>query len=303
MRIGISLTSSWGGTAPSAAAAAMIERTAAAYEAGLDSLSVGDHHGQATNYVQNTPILGRLLAEWPDRRVGALFLLPLWNPVLVAEQVATLAALTDAPFIVQTGIGSGEAQFGAMGASQNTRGVVTDESIRLIQELLTGELSASDRLNVAPTRLGMVPSNDIEWWIGGHSGAAIRRTAEYGNVWYAGPVLADDDATRIAAAYRTQCEARGKVPRMTARRDVLVLDDGERAHQLVDDAVARGYRGMSREQLLVGDVDDAVADAQRLAALGFEALIMRCVSDDQNVALETIKVMGEANRRLAAVLP
>jgi hypothetical protein len=41
---------------------------------------------------QNTPMLGRLLAEWSDRPAGALFLLPLWNPVLVAEQVGTLAA-------------------------------------------------------------------------------------------------------------------------------------------------------------------------------------------------------------------
>jgi hypothetical protein len=42
---------------------------------------------------QNTPMLGRLLAEWSDRPAGALFLLPLWNPVLVAEQVGTLAAI------------------------------------------------------------------------------------------------------------------------------------------------------------------------------------------------------------------
>ncbi|HEX2564828.1 MAG TPA: hypothetical protein VHK25_12975 [Acidimicrobiales bacterium] len=32
-------------------------------------------------------MLGRLLAEWGDRPAGALYLLPLWNPVLVAEQV------------------------------------------------------------------------------------------------------------------------------------------------------------------------------------------------------------------------
>jgi alkanesulfonate monooxygenase SsuD/methylene tetrahydromethanopterin reductase-like flavin-dependent oxidoreductase (luciferase family) len=40
----------------------MIERTAAAHRAGLDSLFVGDQHISPTPYYQNTPMLGRLLA-------------------------------------------------------------------------------------------------------------------------------------------------------------------------------------------------------------------------------------------------
>lgn len=117
MRIGISLTSSLSTPSgdPREGARWLIERARAAERAQLDSLSLGDHHTMAGRYYQNTPMLGRLLAEWGDRPVGCLFLLPLWNPVLVAEHVGTLASLTDAPFIVQTGIGSGQAQFTAMG--------------------------------------------------------------------------------------------------------------------------------------------------------------------------------------------
>ena len=64
-----------------------------AREAGLDSLFLGDHHAVPVPYYQNVPMLGRLLAEWGDRPAGALFLLPLWNPVLVAEQIGSLAAI------------------------------------------------------------------------------------------------------------------------------------------------------------------------------------------------------------------
>lgn len=71
----------------------ILERARAARQAGLDSLFVGDQHVTSYPYYQNSPILGRLLAEWGDRPVGALYLLPLWHPVLVAGQVATLAAL------------------------------------------------------------------------------------------------------------------------------------------------------------------------------------------------------------------
>ena len=71
----------------------MIERARAAADAGLDSLFIGDHHNVPVPYYQNVPMLGRLLAEWDDRPAGALFLLPLWHPVLVAEQIGTLASI------------------------------------------------------------------------------------------------------------------------------------------------------------------------------------------------------------------
>src|SRR5216684_7947371 len=116
MRVGISLTSNHQDVKdPRQGARWMIERAAAAHRAALDSLFVGDQHVSTTPYYQNTPILGRLLAEWGAAPAGCLFLLPLWNPVLVAEQIGTLAAIARGRFIVQCGLGDDEAQFAAMG--------------------------------------------------------------------------------------------------------------------------------------------------------------------------------------------
>src|SRR5437016_10080198 len=98
VRAGISLTSRHAVKDPRQGARWMIERARAAWEAGLDSLFLGDHHATAVPYYQNVPMLGRLLAEWGDKPAGCLFLLPLWNPVLVAEQVGTLAALARGRF-------------------------------------------------------------------------------------------------------------------------------------------------------------------------------------------------------------
>ena len=50
---------------------------------------VGDHHVTDYAYYQNSPILARMLAHWFDKPAGALYLLPLWHPVLLAEQIAT----------------------------------------------------------------------------------------------------------------------------------------------------------------------------------------------------------------------
>ena len=110
MRVGISLTSGHSVKDPREGARWMIERAAAARQAGLDSLFVGDHHSTPSPYYQNVPILGRLLAEWGEAPAGCLFLLPLWNPVLVAEQVGTLAAVTRGRFIFQCGLGYDEAR-------------------------------------------------------------------------------------------------------------------------------------------------------------------------------------------------
>src|SRR5580692_2690004 len=109
----------------------------AAARAGLDSLTLGDHHATGPGgYVQNVPMLGRLLAEWTDRPAGCLFLVPLWNPVLMAEQIGTLAAMAAGPFIVQAGLGGGGAQFGAMGADLTQRAARLEEGILVVQALL-----------------------------------------------------------------------------------------------------------------------------------------------------------------------
>ena len=95
MRIGMSLSSSYGVDDAREAPATWSSAPAPRGEAGLDSLFVGDHHNSGPRkYYQNIPILGRMLAEWGDRPAGALFLLPLWHPVHLAEQIAPLPRFT-----------------------------------------------------------------------------------------------------------------------------------------------------------------------------------------------------------------
>src|SRR4029077_10887203 len=122
LRVGVSLRSGYAPMDARTGARWMIERARAASDAGLDSLFVGDHHNVPVPYYQNVPMIGRLLAEWDTRTAGALFLLPLWHPVLLAEQLATLASIAQGPFVMQCAIGGGAEQFGALGATLRDRG-------------------------------------------------------------------------------------------------------------------------------------------------------------------------------------
>src|ERR1700733_3934694 len=163
MRVGISLTSNYPDiTAPRDGARRMIERTAAARRAGLDSLFIGDQHISPTPYFQNTPMLGRLLAEWGEAPAGCLFLLPLWHPVLVAEQIGTLAAISRGRFIMQCGLGWGDARFAAMGANIRTRPSAFEEALDIVRRLLAGEtVSSARRFRIGDARLALCPAEPV----------------------------------------------------------------------------------------------------------------------------------------------
>jgi alkanesulfonate monooxygenase SsuD/methylene tetrahydromethanopterin reductase-like flavin-dependent oxidoreductase (luciferase family) len=224
MRIGVSLTSSFTATEGRAGARMMIERAAAARRAGLTSLFVGDHHATPGPYYQNVPILARCLAEWGEAPFGALFLLPLWNPVLLAEQVGTLATLAPGRFILQTGLGDGEDQFAAMGARVKARVSAFEESIDLVRRLLRGEVvSSSGRFQFRDGRVTPRPAEPVEFWIGGTAEPAIDRAARVGDAWLAAPGLTPKQASALVTYYRDRCRAHGKTPSTIAiRRDIYV---------------------------------------------------------------------------------
>ena len=235
----------------------MIERAAAAHRSGLDTLFVGDQHVSPTPYYQNTPMLGRLLAEWGKAPAGCLFLLPLWPPVLVAEQIGTLAAIARGPFIMQCGLGWGEARFAAMGANIRTRPSAFEEALDIVRRLLAGEtVSSSRRFRVAEASLALRPAEPVEVWIGASAAPAIDRAARLAEGWIASPSLTREEARVQADLYRERCAAYGRRPSAIAlRRDVYVGESSAEAQEVLERALSQGYRGITAEALIAGPID------------------------------------------------
>src|SRR5438477_1634154 len=259
MKIGISLTSNYPDAKdPRQGAAWMIERTQTARRAGLHSLFVGDQHVSPTPYYQNTPILGRLLAEWGEAPAGCLFLLPLWHPVLVAEQIGTLAAIAQGPFIMQCGLGWGDDRFAAMGANIRTRPSAFEEALDIVRRLLVGEtVSSSRRFRIAEASLALRPAEPIEVWIGASAPPAIDRAARLADGWIASPGLTREEARAQADIYRGRCAACGREPgAIVLRRDIYVGESSSEAQAILQQAVSRGYRGMPADALIAGSVDE-----------------------------------------------
>src|SRR5438270_8087060 len=168
MTIGVSLTTSQPrALASREAGRQLVERAAAIRAAGLDSLFVGDHHVSPGQYFQSVPTIARLLAEAGEMTVGALFLLPLYHPVLLAEQVGTLAALAQGPFVVIASAGDDERQFAPFGVSLRQRPSRMEEHLTIMRRLLSGETLTYEGKyhHLDEVAIRPLPPDPVEIWI------------------------------------------------------------------------------------------------------------------------------------------
>ncbi len=300
MRLGISLTSAHATADPRTAARVMIERTDAARRAGLDSLFLGDHHATGVPYYQNVPMLGRLLAEWGDAPVGCLFLLPLWNPVLLAEQVGTLAALARGRFILQCGLGDDATQFSAMGADIRYRPSAFEEALAIVRRLLAGEVvSSSRRFRIENARVALRPAEPVEVWIGATAEPAIDRAARLGDGWLASPGLTPDRARALLVCYRERCAVHGRRPTAIAiRRDVYVGESKTDVDDTAGPIIARGYRGFDPGALVAGTIDEVVEQVRALGTMGYTEIIVRHLTNDQPKVLGSVARLARVRRAL-----
>ena len=303
MRIGISLTSFHATDDVRAGARWMIERAAAANHAGLDSLFIGDHHAMPAPYYQNAPMLGRLLAEWGEKPAGCLFLLPLWNPVLVAEQVGTLASMMSGRFILQCALGDGRQQFGAMGANIKHRPSLFEEGFDIVRRLLAGEtVSSEGRYQVQPTRIAPIPPEKVEYWVGGSAEPSIDRAARLGDAWLAGPELTPEQARHWAAYYRERCAVHGRTPACVAiRRDIYVGHDAADARRVAEPILLAGYRGHDSSASTYGSAAEMAGHFAEYAAMGYTDIIVRHLTDDQAAVLGSIQRLGQVREAVAGI--
>lgn len=299
MNIGISVCSLYPVENPRTGAQYMIERAAIAKAAGLDSLFVGDHHVTPAPYYQNNVILARMLAEWSDKPFGALYLLPLWHPVLLAEQVGTLASLSPGRFIMQCGLGD-EPQGIRMGIDLSKRVGMFTASLDTLRRLWDGETVSESRYwHLDGARIAPVPPETVEVWVGATADKAIRRTALLGDAWLASPGMTLSAAADGIRRYHEYCEEFGRPPTATAiRRDMYVGESPEEAVRTIKPYIDKGYRGIDPSALLVGSAEQVAEQIQSLRELGYTDVIVRNISRDQSLSLASIERMGEVRTHL-----
>ncbi len=112
----------------------------AARDNGLHSVWVSQHY-LATPFqmLQQLPVLARIAAEAGSMHLGTnIFLLPIHNPVYVAEQVATLDVICGGRFIFGCGLGYRPEEFAAFDVEMKVR-------VSRFLEVLAGRPAAVER--------------------------------------------------------------------------------------------------------------------------------------------------------------
>jgi len=304
VRVGTSLRTSYAVDDHRLGAQWVIERARAASDAGLDSLFVGDHHSSGPHpYYQNVPMLGRLLAEWDDRPAGALFLLPLWHPVTVAEQVGTLAAIARGRFILQCAIGGGGAQFAAMGTTLRARVARFEAGLDIVRLLLAGEtVTTESPYEVHSARIAPIPPDAVEVWIGAAAPPAIDRAARMGDGWLANADVVPDEAREQAAAYREACARHGRTPTAVAiRRDIHVGTDAADATRVAEPIISAGYRGFRPEACTYGSPQEVADKLAAYADMGYTDIIVRHLAEDQEEVLRSLERLAHVRELVSSL--
>jgi alkanesulfonate monooxygenase SsuD/methylene tetrahydromethanopterin reductase-like flavin-dependent oxidoreductase (luciferase family) len=300
MKLGVSLTTSFPRSIDAREVGRqLIERAAAIRAAGLDSLFVGDHHATPGHYFQNVPTLARLLAEAGDMTVGALFLAPLHHPVLMAEQVGTLASLAQGEFILIVAAGDDESQFAPFGVPLKQRPSRLEEHLTIVRRLLAGErLSFEGRYHtLRDVAISPVPPAPMPVWIASSGRPAVERAGRMAEGWLASPAATGERLTTQTAIYTRAAEENSRAPYPAVRRDVYVGESDAEAEEAVAPVLARGYRGLDREALLMGSPRTVIDGLRELHELGFRHVLVRHIVPQQELVLASYRRLG------AEVLP
>ena len=170
-----------------------------AKDAGFDSLWVPQHFvtGPTMRQTAASPMLGYLASLAEGMRLGtAVLLLPMLNPVLLAEEAATLDHLTDGKFVLGVGLGYRDHEFIAMGIEPKSRVGRLKEYVEVIRRLWAGDHVTfhGKYIKLDDVSLSLRPRNPdgIPLWVGGTVENAVKRAAEIGDSWQ-GPGAATMD--------------------------------------------------------------------------------------------------------------
>ncbi len=250
-----------------------------------------------------------LLTAWTERvRIGtAILLLPLYQPVVVAKQVADLDSRSGGRVSIGLGVGGEFAkEFEAVGVPVTERGARTNEAIEVLRALWSGRPVSHhgrffdfDDIELQPVvppgqgRNGMQPGGP-RLLISGRKEPAMRRAARLGDGWM--PYLVSPGAyARSVETIRAEAEARGRD--ITGFEWMMyvycsVRRDGDQAREDVARFLGGAYgdkpSGMLERIAPAGTPDEVASRLQEYVDAGVRHLIVSPAAHEKTLEVVTL---------------
>lgn len=252
-------------------------------EAGFDSVFCGQHFlvPPDVQMLQPVPVLGRIAAEAGRMTIGTgILITTLLNPVEVAENAATLAAIAPGRFVLGAGVGYRPEENAAFGVERG-RIAAFEGKLRVVRQLLDGEeVTASGpgyRLDGASLTLRPVPRPEL--WVAATTEAGIERAASLGDAWLAAPSARVSEIRRGREVLTARL---GHEPaELPALREAVVAPTHAEAVALAGPFLdPRGTSSAGRVSLepgryIVGGPGEAAGELEALFEAGVDHVIFR----------------------------
>ena len=263
-----------------------VQLARAASEVDFAHLVCGQHFlTSPQTYLQPIPLLARLAPEVPNMQlVTGVLLLPLLHPVQLAEELATLDALSGGRLVVGVGQGYRDVEFDAFGVDRSERRSRQLEALEVIKELWSGRPVHHEGRHYSvhaegPAMLPVqVPHPPI--WYAASTGPSLRRAHRSGYVPYLGPQVSRRDIEQLLSLDE------GQTATVALRRDLLVTDvvgeaaarDCIAAHEARYSSWGYGHDGQAtspRDLYITGTAAECREQLAAYEAMGITDVVLR----------------------------
>jgi alkanesulfonate monooxygenase SsuD/methylene tetrahydromethanopterin reductase-like flavin-dependent oxidoreductase (luciferase family) len=221
------------------------------------SIIICEHHTSSDGYLPTPMVLASAVAartaQVPIMIAAAL--LPLYDPIRLAEEMAVLDNLSRGRVSYVAAIGYRPAEYEMYGADFHTRGRIGEEKLELLLKAKTGEPFEHDGRHIHVTPGPFTPGGPLVLW-GGGSVAAARRAGRFGLGFLSqgGPAGLQEEyeaAAREAGHEPGMC----LVPPVDQPTVVFVAEDVDRAWEELGEYLMNDVRGYAEWN--VGDTTTA----------------------------------------------
>ena len=236
LRVGLSLNTNTGAydeavstpTSNREFIAGLVSQAQQADAFGFDGIFVAERHSRAECRWPAPLQLLTLLAANTTRvdLVTHVLLLPLHNPVDIAEQAALLDIYSGGRLKLGIGMGFNEQYFNTFGVPIKQRLSRFEEGIAVLRHAWTGEPFDFHGKRYDLSGAVVLPQPETPGgpplWIGGQSVVSVRRAAAVGDGWVVAWPLGDEEWKELTDEYRQGCEDAGKKPEVCVSRHCWV---------------------------------------------------------------------------------
>jgi alkanesulfonate monooxygenase SsuD/methylene tetrahydromethanopterin reductase-like flavin-dependent oxidoreductase (luciferase family) len=307
-----------------------LEQVKLAEEVNFDSAWVAEHHFLEDGFCPSSIVTASAMAAVTKRiKVGSsVLLLPLHNPVRIAEDAAVVDIISDGRFILGIGMGYAKEEFDGFGLPMNQRPSRMEEGIDVIVKSWTennfsyeGKRYRFHNLNVTPKP---VQKPHIPIYIGAVEEPAVRRAGRLGYPLLINPLRTKQVIRDTINIYNDASREAGGKPNSTQHilvREVCIAEDKKRAKEEGDRFLKSRYkfysglgvkffvRGkqitglndplfdyMAEDRFIVGDPEDCIREIKRYRdELGINHItcLMALPAATHEVILRCIELFGK----------